>query len=206
MKTSLVVVMVSSFLFSTEDPQEMLNKQYNAYTTTQKINPSGVRKYRNRITNTDLPLPKSARMFIDTNIDWELYAESAFGEKTWHALSERQKNNFKSLFRKVHLKKYGKYLSPDTRFSVEFVGPTKYKTFKGHNFAKVSTTLLSVSHNVEFDVDFIFHKNKNRWALCDVYVDGVSKSKNYRSQINRIYKKDGYTGVIEAFHRALDKS
>lgn len=206
MKTSLVIAMVSSFLFSTEDPQKMLNKQYSAYITTQAINPSGVRKYRDRITNTKRPLPKSARLFIDTNIDWELYAQSSFGEKKWEELSTKQKKAFKILLRKVHLKKYAKYLSPNVKFSAIFNGPTKYKQLKGHEFAKVSTTLTSSTRGISFDVDFIFHKNDQRWSLCDVYVDGVSKSKNYRTQIRKIYKKDGYKGVMNAFGEALKKS
>lgn len=206
MKTSLVIAMVSSFFFSAEDPQRMLNKQYSAYVTTQTLNPAGVRKYRNRITNTLLPLPRSARLFIDTNIDWELYAQSSFGEKTWSGLSPREKKAFKALLRKVHLKKYGKYLSPDVKFSATFNGPTRYKQLKGHHFAKVSTTLKSSTSGVAFDVDFIFHKGESRWSLCDVYVEGVSKSKNYRSQIRKIYKERGFKGVMDSFTRTLKSS
>ena len=206
MKTSLVLAMVSSFLFSAEDPQKMLNKQYSAYVTTQTVNPSGVRKYRNRITNIMRPLPRSARLFIDTNIDWELYAQSSFGEKTWGNLSTKEKNAFKVLLRKVHLKKYGKYLSPDIKFSATFNGPTRYKQLKGHDFAKVSTTLVSSNSGVTFDVDFIFHKEADRWSLCDVYVEGVSKSKNYRSQIRKIYKEKGFKGVMDSFTNTLKNS
>ena len=206
MKTSLVIAMVSSFLFSNEDPQRMLDKQYDAYITAQAFNPSGVEKYKNRIINTDRPLPKSARLFIDTNIDWDLYAKSTLGSKVWEAFSNKQRQNFKILLRKVHLKKYGKYFSSDIKFSAKFNGPTKYKLLRGHEFAKVETTLSSTTRDIEFDVDFIFHRGQDRWALCDIYIDGVSKSKTYRSQIKKIYKKDGYDGVMSAFKRALNKA
>ena len=194
-----------TLFFSNEDPQHMLNKQYKAYAVARTFTPGTIRRYRSRLVDTSRPLPKSIRLFIDTNIDWVIYARSIFGSN-WDKLTAGQRRNFKSLLRKVHIKKYGKYFSPDTKFSARFNKPTGYKFFKGHELAKVPIIFVSHRRNVKFDIDFVFYKGAKRWALCDVYIDGVSHSKTYRSQVKRIYEKRGYDGVMKAFRRALDKS
>ena len=206
MKTAVLVALVGGFLFSNEDPQIMLNKQYKAYISAQAFTPGQVEKYHKRITNLKRPLPKSTKMFLEANVDWEAYAQSTFGLKNWKALSNKQKKKFKRLLQKVHIKKYGKYFSPDVKFSMHFRSPTEYKLLRGFHFAKVETTVSSLRNDVEFDIDFIFRRGEKRWALCDVYIDGISKSKNYRRQVKKIFKKKGFKGVMEAFRNALKKS
>jgi len=194
-----------ALLFSNEDPQHMLNKQYKAYAVARTFTPGTIRKYRSRLVDTSRPLPKSLRLFVDTNIDWDTYARSTFGS-SWGSLTVKQKKGFRVLLRKVHLKKYGKHFSPNAKFSARFPESTKYKFLSGEEFAKVSLVLLSHRRNIKFDVDFVFRRGAKRWALCDVYVDGVSHSGWYRSQVKKIYEKQGYTGVMKAFRRALSKS
>ena len=201
----LLVAVVSAFFFTHEDPQIMLDKQYRAYITAQAFKPAALKKYRKRVLQVEKPFLNSTRMFINTNIDWDLYAESIL-KPNWDKLTDKQKQRFKKLLQKVHIKKYGKYFSPSTKFSAIFSKQTEYKLLRGKSFAKVSATLKSTRSDAEIDIDLIFHKGPERWALCDVYVDGVSKSRAYRSQVRKIYKKEGYKGVMKAFRRALKKA
>ena len=87
----LVATLVSSFFFTVEDPKIMLDKQYKSYITAQALTPGSVDKYRDRILETKKPFLKSTRMFLDTNIDWELYAKSIFSPKYWDSLTKKQK-------------------------------------------------------------------------------------------------------------------
>ena len=202
----LVTTLVSSFFFTAQDPQVMLSKQYKSYITAQAMTPGSVNKYRDRIMETKKPFLKSTRLFLDTNIDWELYAKSIFSPKYWDSLTKKQKKNFIKLLQKVHIRKYAKHFSANTKFSVHFDKPTEYKLLRGEEFARVRTTVKSRSHDVEFDVDFVFHMGTERWALCDIYIDGLSKSKIYRREVRNIFKKKGYAGVMKAFRNALSKS
>lgn len=195
---------VSAFFFSDEDPQYMLNKQYKAYVLARTFQPGTIRKYQKRLVDVSRPLPKSVRSFVDTNIDWTAYAKFTFGSN-WGSLAGDQKKDFKALVRKLHLKKYGKHFSPSTKFSAKFNKPTAYRLLKGRELAKVRTLFISTARNIKFDVDFIFCKGPERWALCDIYVDDVSSSRTYRRQIKRIYKKQGYAGVMKALRRALSR-
>tara|TARA_Y100000310_G_scaffold269506_2_gene282720 strand:+ start:476 stop:1084 length:609 start_codon:yes stop_codon:yes gene_type:complete len=200
MKSILIASLISTYFFTTADPQEVLHAQYKAYVNVQAFRPSAVEKYRNRLLDKTKKLPKSAQKFLDTNVDWEIYAESIF-KPNWDKLTKKQKAKFKKLLQRDAINRYGHLFSPSMKFSVKFNGETEYKTLRENKFAKVSTTLSSISSDAEVDIDFIFHRLPERWALCDVYIDGVSKSKSYRKSVRRIYKKEGYEGVISAFQK-----
>ena len=192
-------------LFSEEDPQSMLSKQYKAYVVARTFFPDTLKNYQKQLVDSDVPLSKSVRLFVDTNIDWNTYARSIFGSR-WQELSAEQQLNFRVLIREVLLRKYGKHFSPNAKFSIRFNKSTKYKLLKGNEFAKVPTTLISYKNNAAFDIDFVFFRGAKRWAVCDIHVDGVSHSQTYKTQVKRIFRKKGYPGVMKAFRRILKKS
>mgnify|MGYP003154867397 CR=1 FL=1 len=196
----LVAALVSAYLFTGADPQIALNTQYKAYTKVQALMPGQIDKYRDRTLNDKKRMPKSARIFLNKNIDWEIYAESIF-RPNWQKLTAKQKHKFIVLLQRNTIKRYGKLFSSDLKFSAIFNGPTEYKMLKGHEFAKVDTTLKSTRSDAEIDVSFIFRMGEDRWALCDVYIEGVSKSRTLRKEIRRIYKKSGYDGVIDVLQK-----
>jgi len=204
MKSVLVVAMISAHLFTDADPRQVLGNQYESYTIIQSVDPSGIEKFRNKILDKTRHMPQSARRFLDTNIDWEVYAESIF-RPNWDKLTRAQKTEFKKLLQRDAIERYGHLFSPSTKFSVKFNGDTQYKVLRGHKFAKVSTTISLLGSDAEIDVDFIFHLGPERWALSDVYVDGVSKARSYRREVRKIYKKKGYEGVASAFRENLDR-
>ena len=191
-------------LFSSEDPQHTLNAQFKAYTMARTFVPGTLRNYRKQLIDTNTPLSKPIRTFVNTNIDWTAYAKSIFGTN-WIDLTTKQRENFKALLQKVHIRKYGKHLSPDVKFSARFNKSTTYKFFRGEEYAKVSTIFVSHKRNIKFDIDFILRRGAKRWALCDVHVDGVSHSRVYRGHVKKIYENLGYAGVMEAFQRALKR-
>jgi len=200
MKSLVVAAVVSAYFFNGSDPQIILEKQYKSYISVQAFNKKGIEKYRNRILNTKKRLPNSARQFIETNIDWEVYAESIF-RPNWNKLNNHQKAQFKATLQRDAINRYGHLFSPSLTFSVKFNGPTEYKLLKGNKFARVRTTIVSLRSDAEIDVDFIFRFGDKRWAICDVYIDGVSKTKSYRRSVRKIYKDKGFDGVIKAFQK-----
>jgi len=197
---SLAVAVVSAYLFTGSDPQIMLNTQYKAYSTMQAFNSSGISKYKEKILNESKDMPISARIFLNNNINWELYAASIF-RSDWDKLTRSQKKRFKHTLQHDIINRYGHLFSSSTRFAVTFKGDTKYKMLRGKSFAKVGLVISSISSDAEVDIDLIFHKGLVRWALCDVYIDGVSKTKIYRREVRKIYRNKGFDGVIEAFEK-----
>ena len=197
---SLLAAAVTAFLFTSGDPQLTLDTQYRAYTKAQAFFPERINKYRDRALNKKRRLPKSAHTFINANIDWELYASSIF-RPNWDELTKKQQAQFINLLQRDAISRYGKLFTADLTFSVQFRGQTEYKMLRGHEFARVNTTLKSTKSDAEVDVSFIFRKGETRWALCDVYIDGVSKAKSWRRSVRRIYKKEGYSGVVKAFQK-----
>ena len=200
MKSLIVAAVVSTYFFNVEDPQKALDAQYKSYTTMQAVNPTHIEEYRQKILDSTKAMPESARKFLDTNIDWEAYAESIF-RPNWDKLTKAQKMNFKEVLQRDLIDRYGDLFSPSLKFSVKFNGDTQYKILRGRKFAKVSTTISSLKSDAEMEVDFVFHLGPERWALSDVYADGVSKSRSYRREVRKIYKKEGYEGVVRAFQK-----
>ena len=208
MKTLIAATIISTCftcLFNAEDPQSTLETQYKSYISVQTLNPAGIEGYRKKLLDSTRHMPKSVQKFIDANIDWEVYAESIF-RPNWDKLTKAQQVRFKKVLQRDAIDRYGHFFSPSTKFSVKFNGDTQYKVLRGNKFAKVSTTISSLKSDAEVDVDFVFHLGPERWALSDIYLDGVSKSRTYRQEVRKIYKKEGYEGVVRAFQkRSKDK-
>ena len=204
MNSLAAAAIVTAYFFNGEDPQRVLETQYKSYASVQVINPSGIERFRDRILDKTKHMPSSARKFLDTNIDWEVYAESIF-RPNWDKLTKAQRAEFKKVLQRNAIERYGHLFSPSTKFSVKFNGDTQYKVLRGRKFAKVSTTISSLRSDAEVDADFVFHLGPERWALSDIYVDGVSKSRTYRQEVRKIYKKEGYEGVVRAFQKRQDR-
>tara|TARA_Y100000310_G_scaffold267880_1_gene280193 strand:+ start:367 stop:984 length:618 start_codon:yes stop_codon:yes gene_type:complete len=205
MKSLIVAAVVSTYFFSVDDPQKALDTQYKSYITMQTANPTRIEEYRQKILDSTTAVPETARKFLDASIDWEAYAESIF-RPNWDKLTKAQQARFKKVLQRDAIERYGHLFSPSTKFSVRFNGDTQYKVLRGRKFAKVSTTISSLKSDAEVDVDFVFHLGPERWALSDVYLDGVSKSRTYRREVRKIYKREGYEGVVRVFQkRSKDK-
>jgi len=202
---AIAAVFTAYFFINGEDPQQMLDTQIKSYTAMQVSNPARIERHRKKLLDSTRHMPKPAQKFIDANIDWEAYAESVF-RPNWDELTKAQREKFKSVLQRDAIERYGHLFSPSTKFAVKFNGDTQYKVLRGHKFAKVSTTISSLKSDAEVDVDFVFHLGPERWALSDIYLDGVSKSRTYRREVRKIYKKEGYEGVVRAFQkRSKDK-
>ena len=204
MKSILITGIVTAYIFTAQDPQIILARQYKSYVLAQQLNPSGVIKMRDRILNDKKKLPRSAKTFLDKNIAWEVFAKATLNSQ-WDELGAKQRKEYTNALKKMMLKRYAKYISPDKKFSVKFPSATDYRLLRGEKFAKVETVVSSVSNESEFEADLIFIFKDKHWMLCDIYIDGVSKSRSYRSAMRKIYKKDGYAGVISRLKDRINK-
>ena len=200
MKSLVVAAVVSAYFFNGEDPRRMLETQYKSYITVQAFKPSSIEKYRKRILDSSRRLPKSAKRFIDANIDWEVYAESIF-RPNWDELTKRQKTKFKSLLQRDAIERYGHLFSASTTFSAKFNGSTDYKLLRGERFAKVRTTLSSTRSDAEIDVDFISAVAQNDGPYV-MYTSTVFQSLNHIEALYaKFIKKKDTKGSLKPFGR-----
>tara|TARA_Y100001973_G_scaffold87317_1_gene131140 strand:- start:97 stop:708 length:612 start_codon:yes stop_codon:yes gene_type:complete len=194
MKSVLIASIVTAYIFTAQDPQQTLELQYKAYIIAQQFTPNGVADIKDRILSGK-KIPRAAKQFLNKNIAWEFFAKSTLSSY-WDKLNKKQKKEFTKALKQTLLKRYGKYFDANKKFSVKFSKPTEYKLLRGKQFAKVDTTISILLKELELDVDFVFVSNDNRWMLCDIYIDGISSSRNYRKALRRIFKKEGYIGVM----------
>ena len=204
MKSILVASIITAYIFTAQDPQIVLSRQYKAYIIAQQLNPDGVVKIRDRILNDRKKLPRAAKQFLSKNIAWDVFAEATLHSQ-WGELGSKQKKEYTNALKNMMLNRYAKYFDPDKKFSVKFPGPTDYKNLRGEKFAKVATVVSSISNDSELEADFIFIFKDKHWMLCDIYVDGVSKSRSYRTALRRIYKKHGYAGIMSKLKNKASK-
>ena len=204
MKSILAISIIAAYIFTAQDPQIVLSRQYKAYVIAQQFNPSGITKIRDRILNDKKPLPRAANQFISKNIAWDVFAKATLGSQ-WDELGTKQRKEYTNTLKKMMLRRYAKFFDPNKKFSVKFPNQTNYKNLRGEKFAKVKTIVSSVSNESEFEADIIFIFKDKHWMICDMYIDGVSKSRTYRSAMRKLYKKHGYAGIISKLKKKITK-
>jgi len=194
MKSILIASIITAYIFTARDPQATLKLQYKAYIIAQQFSADSISNVKDRIL-TGKKIPRAAKQFMNKNIAWEFFAKSTLSSH-WDKLNKKQKKEFTKSLKQTLLKRYGKYFDADKKFSVRFPAETRYKLLRGEKFAKVSTVLTGITKEFEFDIDFVFIFKNKHWMLCDIYIDGISSSRNYRKALRKIFKKEGYSGVM----------
>jgi len=204
MKSILVASIITAYIFTAKDPQIVLSRQYKAYIIAQQFSPRGIIKIRDRILNDKKKIPRAAKQFLEKNFAWDVFAKSTLHSQ-WDELGTKQRKEYTNTLKKMMLRRYAKYFDPDKIFSVKFPNQTDYKMLRGEKFAKVKTIVSSVSNESEFEADFIFIFKDKHWMICDVYIDGVSKSRSYRAALRKLYKKHGYVGIMSKLKKKIVK-
>jgi len=194
MKSVLIASIITAYIFTAQDPQQTLKLQYKAYIIAQQFSPNNIAKIKSSIISGK-KIPRAAKQFMSKNIAWKFFAKSTLSTH-WDKLSKKQKKEFTESLKQSLLKRYSKYFDSNKKFSVTFPIATEYKLLRGEKFAKVKAIISGITSEFEFVTDFIFVFKDKHWMLCDIYIDGVSSSRNYRKALRRIFKKEGYSGVI----------
>ena len=184
-------------------PANQLRAHYNVYQMAQKFTPDRLERIKGQVVGTR-KMSKGVARFMKDYIDWDTYAELSF--KDWDKLGKKQKRHLVKLLKTLTIKRYADLVSPTRRFMIQFGKNVVYKTIKGVQYAKVSTHVTDWTSDAELEVSFLLRKRKQDvWALCDVYIDGVSKARTYRAELRKIFLKKGFKGVVGALKRSTAK-
>ena len=205
MKTFISVLAIGMLLFGTAqaNPMEQMRSQYKLYQIAQKLYPNKIEKVKSQILGTR-KMSKGVARYVKSYLDWNTYAELSF--RDWDKLTNPQKKQLTHLLKKVTINRYADLFDPKARYMVQFGENVKYITVRGQEYARVNTLVTVWESHSEIEMGFLFHKRKKRWALCDVYIEDVSKARTFRSALRRIYIKEGFDGVIKTLKKKTKKT
>ena len=64
------------------------------------------------------------------------------------------------------------------------------------NYAEV-TGRIATQQGEEFSINYKAHLVKEEWRVYDVVIENISLVNNYRSQFNRVIRKESYEGLVQ---------
>lgn len=138
---------------------------------------------------------------VDALLDYEWLAHAALGGEQHYAerCGERC-GEFEALLSDLIRVNYLRRLADAKRGEVEYLGEET-----GRSATKVDTRISYRSGKGQraLDVDYVLHQVDGRWQVRDIITEDVSLAKNYRYEINQLYRKGGIDAVLTALSERL---
>ncbi|HKT33601.1 MAG TPA: ABC transporter substrate-binding protein [Nitrospira sp.] len=116
----------------------------------------------------------------------------------WANLSEKDKEEFVSLFQTLLVNTYADKIESYTGEGVQYVNERNEK-----EYAEVRTKVLTGKTEIPLDYRLL-HKTSG-WRVYDVVVDGVSLVNNYRGQFSKILRNGSYADLVDQLRKKSDK-
>lgn len=146
-----------------------------------------------------------AKRVIDSILDWEELTRRSLGSN-WRDLDRQRQDRFRALLRKLIESSYRSRLRYAVRQDVEKPKEVKIDWLeedvsgsKAELVAKVSaageTALLG------FDLRWT---EEDRWRVYDVSIDELSTVRTYRSNFNKILKKEGWEALVRRLEQKIE--
>jgi phospholipid transport system substrate-binding protein len=109
----------------------------------------------------------------------------------WHGLSEKDRQEFVSLFTDLLERAY---ISKIEQYSGERI---VYAGDSVDSDAATARTRFVTKKGTEIPVDYRMLRRGDRWLVYDVSVEGLSLVANYRSQFNKIIETSSYQDLVK---------
>ena len=72
------------------------------------------------------------------------------------------------------------------------------------NYAVVKTKVIN-KNGLNIPVDYRIFKDKERWKVYDIIIEGISLVNNYRTQFTQIIRSDSYAGLVKRLQEKANK-
>jgi phospholipid transport system substrate-binding protein len=164
----LALVLLVPVSVRADSPQSTVERHVNAVLAVLKATDMDDETKREKL-----------RVLSDEVFDFTVLSRGTLG-KNWKRMSDSQRTEFVSLFRKLLEKTY---LDRAFEYQDERVVLKGEKMFS-RNRSEVRSTVISGQN--EIPVDYRLVLRKGQWRVYDVVVEGVSLVKNYRTQFREI--------------------
>ena len=134
---------------------------------------------------------------VGERFDYREMARRSLGAH-WSNLSDKEKDDFVSLFQTLLVNTYADKIENYTGEGVHYINERTEK-----DYAEVRTKVLTGKTDIPLDYRLI---NKgSSWRVYDVIVDGVSLVNNYRGQFTKILRTNSYTDLVDQLRKKTDK-
>ena len=118
--------------------------------------------------------------------------------KHWRKRTPDEKAEFIKIFSDLL---EASYISKIEAYTDEKVTYDKETIKSKGKYSVVKTTI--VTKTVEIPIDYKLISKKGKWWVYDVIIEGVSFVSTYRSQYNRIIKKESFAALIDSMKNKL---
>jgi phospholipid transport system substrate-binding protein len=135
---------------------------------------------------------------VGERFDYREMSRRALGAP-WNNLSDKEKDEFVSLFQTLLVNTYADKIESYTGEGVHYINERREKD----DFAEVRTKVLTGKTDIPLDYRLI--KKDSSWRVYDVVVDGVSLVNNYRGQFSKILRTDSYADLVDQLRKKSDK-
>ena len=140
---------------------------------------------------------KILRTVADELFDWPALARRAAALE-WKTMNPAQRKEFTELFSRILEKTYMDRIQAYTNEVVRFDKETVLDAGK----ADVSTTVVTSSKDIPISYR-LYDTGGGAWRVYDVFVEGVSLVKNYRSQFKDILAKDSVDELLAQMRKKV---
>ena len=134
---------------------------------------------------------------VGERFDYQEMSRRSLGAP-WNNLSEKEKQEFVSLFQTLLVNTYADKIESYTGEGVQYVNERREK-----EYAEVRTKVLT--GKTEIPLDYRLLNKDSAWRVYDVVVDGVSLVNNYRGQFSKILRNGSYADLIDQLRKKSDK-
>ncbi len=116
----------------------------------------------------------------------------------WDDISAAQRTDFLATLKSLIEKNYLLRISDSTTYKIKW-----YEELPGEDFQTVRFKVKSGKYLGRIQLRFI--EKAGKWVVFDMLIDDVSLMENYRSQFNKIIRKDGFDKMLEKMKRKLNE-
>lgn len=174
--------------------------------TIQRINNKITKLLRQKVKKgsaAEKKMKDDVKKTVNTLLDFEELAKRAL-HKHWKERSEKERTEFVKILSDLIERNYVKQLRSNLNYKLVYRGETQ----KGDT-GQVETAVSVVKNGrvTEILISYVMKKGKDgAWAVYDVITDEVSIVNNYRSQFNRIIRKESYDALVKKMKRKLEET
>jgi len=147
-------------------------------------------------------LKKEIQKAVNRLLDFNELAKLSLG-KHWQERNGKERGEFATILKDLIERNYVKQLSSNLGYKIE------YRQEKIAGETALVKTAVKVQKNdrvTEILIDYKMRQNEGIWMVYDVITDEVSIVDNYRSQFNRIIRKESYEALVKKMRRKLEET
>jgi phospholipid transport system substrate-binding protein len=134
---------------------------------------------------------------VGERFDYPEMSRRALGAP-WAGLSDREKEEFVSLFQTLLVNSYADKVEAYSGEGVQYINERTEK-----DYAEVRTKVLT--GKTEIPLDYRLLNKASVWRVYDVVVDGISLVNNYRGQFTKILRSGTYVDLVDQLRKKSEK-